>query len=195
MRVPTKDALSLALFCVTERALSYLCGQTQPSGVETVQVAGKLFASGIQLLQLQIKKLSNPAEPVIVDGKAVKLMAVNCHMTLAIEFPRIMLIHRDPDQVRHEFRQPVIVVPFHPDNFNLVPGIGELADVAQEFPVLLGQSAEIQVGEDVAQKNQARKLGALQELQGVRGAAYLRTKVQVGNNNGVKTIHQHALLL
>lgn len=26
VRVPTENALSFALFCVTERALSYLCG-------------------------------------------------------------------------------------------------------------------------------------------------------------------------
>jgi hypothetical protein len=32
-------------------------------------------------------------------------------------------------------------------------------------------------------------------LQGISGAAYLRAEVQVGNNNGVKTVHQHALLL
>src|SRR5690349_12607276 len=90
MRVPAENALSLALFCLTERALSHLCGQTQPSWGETGQVAGKPFAPGIQLLQLQVNKLANPAEPVVVDGKTVKLVAVNCQVTLAVEFPGIM---------------------------------------------------------------------------------------------------------
>lgn len=195
MGVPAKNALSLALFCVTERALRYLCGQTQPSCVETVQVAGKPFAPEIQLLQLQIDELANPAEPVIVDGKAVELMAMNGQMTLAFVFPEVMLIDRNADQMRHQFRQPVVVIAFHPNDLNLMFGIGELADKAEKFPMLFGKASEIQVGKDVTEQDQPLESEALEQFQCVSGAAYLRTQVQIGNNDGVKVIRQHALLL
>jgi len=40
-----ENALSSALFCIAERALRYLRGKAQPSGVETVKVASKPFAA------------------------------------------------------------------------------------------------------------------------------------------------------
>src|SRR5947199_10711588 len=73
MRVATKNALSFALFCVTERAASYLRGQAQPSCVETVKVAGEAFTAEINLLQVQINKLAQTAEQEVVDTKSVKL--------------------------------------------------------------------------------------------------------------------------
>jgi len=51
MRVSAENALSFALFCVAERAVCYLLGKTQPSGIETVKVAGETFTSGINFLQ------------------------------------------------------------------------------------------------------------------------------------------------
>jgi hypothetical protein len=48
---------------------------------------------------LQIDELPDPAEPVVVDGKAIELMAVNGQVLLAIELPAILLIYRNADQV------------------------------------------------------------------------------------------------
>lgn len=51
MRVSTKNALSIGLFSVAERALCYLRGKAQPSCVETVEVAGKPLVLGINFLK------------------------------------------------------------------------------------------------------------------------------------------------
>jgi hypothetical protein len=40
----------------------------------------------------------------------------------------------------------VVVVAFNPHDFNVALWIGELANVAEKFPVLFFQAGEIQVG-------------------------------------------------
>ena len=104
MRVTTKNALSFALFCVTERAASYLRGQAQPSCVETVKVAGETFTAKIYLLQVQVNKFAKTAEQEVVDTEAVKLMSVDGDMAPALVIPGILLVNRHPHQVRHHFR-------------------------------------------------------------------------------------------
>ena len=104
MRVATKNALSFALFCVTERAASYLRGQAQPSCVETVKVAGETFTAKIYLLQVQVNKFAKTAEQEVVNTEAVKLMSMDGDMALALIFPGILLVNRHAHQVRHHFR-------------------------------------------------------------------------------------------
>ena len=62
----------------------------------------------------------------------------------------------------------------------------------QKLPVLLGQAAEVEVGEDVAQQNQPLEVGRLQELERRSGLADLRTKMQIGNNDGIEAVSLHA---
>ena len=64
-----------------------------------------------------MKKLANLAQQKIVDHKAVELMAVNGQMALSGIFPDVLLINRYADEVRHDVRQAVIVIAFHPDDF------------------------------------------------------------------------------
>lgn len=101
--VPTKDALSFALFCVTERAASYLRRQAQPSCVETVKVAGETFALEINLLKMQVNELSDLAQHQIVDGETIELVSVDRNMPFALKFPHILLVDRYANQVRHDF--------------------------------------------------------------------------------------------
>src|SRR6266852_9672530 len=54
----------------------------------------------------------------------------------------------------HDFGQAVVVIAFDPDHFNVALGIGELANEAEKFPVLFFQAPEIEVGENITQKNQ-----------------------------------------
>ena len=104
MRVTTKNALSFALFCVTERAASYLRREAQPSCVETVKVAGETFTGKIYLLQVQVNKLAQAAEQEVVDTEAVKLMSVDGDMAPSLVVPGILLVNRHTHQVRHHFR-------------------------------------------------------------------------------------------
>jgi hypothetical protein len=190
--VSAKNALSLALFCMAERALCYLRSKAQPSCVETVKVAGKTFAAGIDLLQPEKDELSQARELEIPDGEAVKLVAVDRQVALAGIVPRVFLIDRDAHQVRHDFREAVVMIALDPDDFNLMPRVGELADEAEKLPVLAGEAAEVQVGEDIAQQDEPAEMRRLQELKGVRSAAHLRPEVEIGNDDGVNAFFLHA---
>jgi hypothetical protein len=187
-----ENALSLALFCVAERALCYLRRQAQPSCVETVKVAGKLLAPGIDLLQPQKDELPQARNFEILDGEAVKLVSVDRQVLPPGETPLIFLVHPHAYQVRHDFRQPVVVIPFNPDHLDPVLWVGKLADEPEKSPMLFGQAAEIQVGEDIAQQDQPAKACAFKELQRIGGPADLRSQVQVGNNHRVKVVAPHA---
>lgn len=55
-----------------------------------------------------------------------------------------------------------------------------------------GKPAEVQVGEDVAEQNQASVLQRAQKLQCIPGAAHLRAKVNIGNDDGIKRFFRHA---
>ncbi len=123
MRVSTENALSFALFCVAERALCYLRREAQPSCVETVKVAGKRFALRVDLLQPQKNQLPQPRQPQVPDAEAVKLVSMDGQMPLAGVIPRVFLVHRHSHQVRHDVREPMVVVSFHPHDLNAVLGI------------------------------------------------------------------------
>ncbi len=195
MSVTAEDALSLALFCVAERALGYLRRKAQPSCVETVKVAGKPVLS-VEFLQPEENELPQPRNLEVPDGKTIELMAVDGQVPHSAVVPLILLIDRHSHQVRHDFRQAVIVVPFHPDDFDIVPGIGKLADIAEKLPVLFRQAAEVEVGEDIAQQDEAAKSNSLEELQSVTGAAHVRSQVQVGEDYRIeKALRHHALSL
>jgi hypothetical protein len=93
VRVSTKNSLSTGLFSVAERALCYLCRQAQPSGVETVKVAGKTFFPGIEFLKPEKNQLSKMGDAEILDRKAVELMTVNGQVLFSRVNPFILLEH------------------------------------------------------------------------------------------------------
>src|SRR5258708_37517254 len=82
------------------------------------------------------------------EGK--RHLAINGQVAFPLILPYVLLVDRYAQQVRHYFREPVIVVAFHPHHFNLMPWVGELPDVSQKLPMLFSEPAEVQVTEDVA---------------------------------------------
>src|ERR1700693_6649373 len=104
-----------------------------------------------------MKKRSDVAQQQIVDRKAVKLVAVDGDMAVACRLPLVLLVDFYADQVRHDVAQPATVVPLDPNYFNAALGIGKFADVAEEFPVGLGEAAKVEVRKNVAQQDQAPK--------------------------------------
>jgi len=131
----------------------------------------------------------------IVDGEAVELVSVDRDMALALIVPYVLLVYRNTNQVRHEFCQAMVMVSFHPDDFNVMFGVRELADVRKKLPMLFGEPPEIEVREDVSQENEALELRGLQKLERIPGAAYLRAEMQIRDDDGINTIPRHALFL
>ena len=77
---------------------------------------------------------SERSEPVveadILDDEVVELMTVYGNVAMALITPLILLVHANTDQVRHDFREAVVVIAFHPDYFDVALWIGKFADVA-----------------------------------------------------------------
>jgi hypothetical protein len=119
-----------------------------------------------------IKVFADPANKQIFADKSVELMAVHCQMALARIFPHVTLVDRNADQMRHQIRQAMIVVAFHPDHFHMPLGIGKLADIGQKFPVVAGEAAEVKVGENISQQNEPAKTVRLQNVERFLSAAH-----------------------
>jgi len=129
----------------------------------------------------------------IVDAKTVKLVAVDGHVLFAGKFPFILLVHGNAHQVRHYFRQAVVMVAFHPHHFFFMFGIGKLADVPQKFPMVFGQAAEVEIGKDIAQQDETPEVNGAQEIQRILGPADLGSQVEIRNYDRIVRFAQHAL--
>ena len=107
--------------------------------------------SEIPLLNLQINEVKKITEREIIHDETVELMSVDCQVAPPAKFPRVFLEYFDSNQMRHDLRKTLIVVPFHPNHLDVALGIGKLADVTQKLPVFFLQPPEVQIAEDVAQ--------------------------------------------
>ncbi len=67
--------------------------------------------------------------------------------------------------------------------------------IAEKFPVLFFQAAEVEVGENVAEENQPAKSIFLQHAGGLTGAAAVRAQVHIGKDQRVVDGRIHALFL
>jgi hypothetical protein len=96
-----------------------------------------------------------------------------------------MLENTHAYQVRHDVAESVIVIAFHPYDLKVALGIRKLANVTQKLPVIFGQASEVEVGKNVAQKDQPVKSIFLQHASGFPRMAGLRTQVQIGKDQRV----------
>src|SRR5579862_3188180 len=144
----TKDAIGIPRARVTQGSRSHFRRHAEPARIQAVDEAGKRLALEVELLQLQIEKSSQIVQPHVVGDYAVELVPVNCQMAQAGILPSVFLIHANADQMRHDVGEPVVMVPFHPDDFDLALGVRKFADVAEEFPVFLSKTAKIKVGKN-----------------------------------------------
>ena len=139
----------------------------------------------VQLLQLQKDPLADLAEEAVVDDEAVELVSVDGDVALAFVFPDELLVDRDADQVRHDFRESMIVVPFDPHDLNAAFRVRQLANVREEFPVALGEAAEVEIAEDVAEEDEATEAQALKKLERFARATHLRSEMQIGEDHRI----------
>src|SRR6202522_675302 len=93
--------------------------------------------------------------------------------------------------MRHDVGKPVVVIAFHPDDFDIALGIGKFADVAEELPVILGEAGKVQIGKKIAQQNQPLKAFFLQYARCFASVTCLRTEVQVGKDQRVVDMQIH----
>src|SRR5580692_8116438 len=118
-------------------------------------------------------------------------MAVDGDVAQSVVLPGVVLVDADADQVRHDVSESVVVISLHPHDLDVALGIGKLANVAEELPVVLGQTGEVEVGKDVAQQDQALEAVFLKYARGFAGVAGLCTEVQVGEDQRVVHVQIH----
>src|SRR5208282_5778473 len=97
--------------------------------------------------------------------------------------------------MRHDVGESVVMVAFHPHDFDVALGIGKLANVAEELPVLLSEAGEVEVGKDIAEQDQALETAFLEHARRFAGVAGLCTEVQVGKDQRVVGMQIHNLVV
>ncbi len=141
------------------------------------------------------KRSAQLTEAQIIYLEAVELMTVDRDVPQPVIQPVIVLVDAHTHQVRHDVGESVIVIAFHPHNFDIALGVGELADVAEELPVFFGEAGEVEVGKDVAQQDQPLKTVFLEHARGFTGVTSLCTEVQVGKDQRVVDMQIHSLVV
>src|SRR5579863_3052803 len=116
-------------------------------------------------------------------------MAMDGEVTDTVKFPGVFLIDADADQVRHDLSEAVVVVAFDPNDFDLALGVGEFANVSKKLPVFFFEAAEIEVGENVAEQDEAIEGRGLEQAQCRLGAADFRAEMQIREDESVGENH------
>ena len=145
----------------------------------------------IELLQVEIDELTQPAQQQVVDHKPVKLMTMDGQVTHALIFPDILPIHRDTNQVRQQIREPMIVIALNPHHFNVALGIRKLADAGEKLPMFFLKATKIQIAEDVAQQDQPAEVARLEQFESTLRTAYFRSQVDIRDNERVEKVSCH----
>lgn len=179
MRVTAEDALAMSTAGILNRSAGDLVGKPQPASTHTIEKTREAFGLRVELLNLVKQLLAHAAYEQIFADEAIELVSMYRQVTLAGVLPHITLIDRHADHMRHQVRQSVIVIPFHPDHFHAALGVGKLADMREKFPMLAGQAAKIEIGEDITEQHQPAKTVRLQHVQGILGTAQIRAQVEV----------------
>ena len=183
--VAAENAVGVVLARIVQRSSGDLRRQAEPMRIQPVNQPHDRLALEIEFLQLQIERCAECAQPDIANLKAIELMAMDRDVAKSVVLPGVVLVDADADQVRHDVGESVVVITFYPHDFDVAFGIGKLANVAEELPVVFGKAGEIEVGKDVAQQDQALKAVLLKYARGFAGMAGLCTEVQVGKDQRV----------
>ncbi len=195
VRMPAENAVRTVMMGIGHCAAGNFGRHAQPARIQPVNQPRHRLALEIELLQQKIKRRPQPAEPQPVHLKPVKLMPMDGHVPQAPILPGVLLINPHAHQVRHDVGKAVVMVALDPNDFNIPLGVRELADIAEKLPVLFGQPGKVEVGEDVAKKNQPLEAVLLEHASSFARVAGLRTQVQVREDQRVVAMQIHISVL
>ncbi len=179
MCVPAEDPFCPARCSMCKCSRRHFGRHPHPARVHAVNPACNAVVLRVELLQFQESASPHLAQFQVIENETIELVPVNGNVPDAAEGPQVFLIHPHSDQVRHDVREPMVVVAFDPNDFNPAFWIRQLANVRKKSPVVFLQPTEIQITEDVAQENQPAEALAFQHVERVLRPARLRTEMQV----------------
>ncbi len=179
MGVSAEDAVNASSFGVGQGAGGNLGGQAQPAGVQAIEIAGEALVADVELLDAAEQQFSAAAEQVVVQGETVELVTVNGQVAHAVVSPDVALENRNSHKVGHHFGKTFVVIAFHPNDLDIAFAIGEFADAGEKLPMIAVQAGEVEVGEDVAQKNQTAEVTGLEQRDSISSAADIGPEVNI----------------
>jgi hypothetical protein len=121
--VAAENTIGTVLTRVLQSSSGYLRRHAEPARVQPVDEPGDGIAFEIEFLELKVQRRAQRVKPDIADLETVELMAVNRDVPPPVILPGIVLIDADAHQVRHDVGEPVIVIAFHPHDFDIALGI------------------------------------------------------------------------
>lgn len=192
--VSAEDAVDATGAGVEESAFGDTGLHAKPTGVDAIDETGESFAVAVKLLQSVEEALANAAEKFALAAEGVELVAMHGDVALAFVFPDVALVDRYADEVGHDLRKSLIVISFDPDDLYFALWVGELADAGEKFPMVAGETAEIEVAEDIAEKDETAKFPALEQFGGFTSAAYIAAEVEIGNDQSVRYLIGHSII-
>lgn len=179
MCVSAEDPIDVPRLRIRERARSHLRFQAQPSRVQAIEKPRERLCPVIEFLDPCKQQLADPAYKRVVGHEPIELMSMDREMPFPLIFPDITLVNRDSDKVRHDLRQSLVMITFNPDDLDPALPVRELADLRKEHPMIAVEPREIEVREDVAEKNQPPIRARIKNCECLSRAADVRTEMYI----------------
>lgn len=153
--VSAEDAVGVSRFRIAQGTFGYLLRETQPACAEAVEGVCELLALCVPVLELFVDTNADAGEEIVLRHEAIELVAMDGDMALSAELPDVALVDGDAHKVGHQVGETQVMIAFHPDDLLAAAGVGKPPDLGEEIPVVTGEAREVEVGEDVAEEDQA----------------------------------------
>jgi hypothetical protein len=121
--VAAENALGIVLARVLQSSRRHFRRHAQPARVQPVNETNDRLMLEIKFLQFQIERSAHSAQTHIIHLESVKLMAVNRDVLSLAALPPVILVNANAYQVRHNVGESVVVVAFHPYDFDVAFGV------------------------------------------------------------------------
>lgn len=154
----------------------------------TLQKAANNLALGINALDKEIHTCCEGAQKRVPHEILVELMPVSRKTPFPAPIECMLLINLDSDEAGEDIRG-AIMVPRDPNDLLGALGVGELAEIGKERPIIVVEAAEIQVIENIAVQDKLFERERLQLMEQLLRAAGAGAQVNIGYDNDIKFVH------
>ena len=123
VRVPAENTVSVMLPRILQSSCGNLRRHAQPARVQPVNQPRNGISLEVEFLELKIERRAQGVEPYVAYLKTIELMTMDRNVPQSAVLPGITLVNAHAHKMRHDVGKAVIVIAFHPHNFNIALGI------------------------------------------------------------------------
>jgi|SRR5271166_602560 len=185
MCVPTEDISRTTVSRQTQGTVCDLDRQPFPMRMQFIDQSWQPVLQEANLLKPDVELGRHAAEERrAASPQVVELMSMNGEAPMSVPFPFVLQINLDTQQVFHHVGDARVMIALNPHHFDAALRIAELANVADELPVLLGEAGKIEIAEDVAQQYEPFVGRILKKIQQVGCEAEIGAEMHVRHDQG-----------